>query len=319
MELGFHLGTAAAGPAAAPEAIRALVQTGDAVGLHSVWISDHVVIPTHLTSPHPYAHAPYHGGGFTPASQGIKYDCLATLPYVAGLTRRLRVGTSVMVVPMRNPLVVGKWIATLDQLSGGRLLVGVGVGWLAEEFDALAQPHFAERGALTDEYIRVWKALWSQQEASFSGRYYQFAPVVAGPKPVQRPHPPIYVGGHSRPALRRAAELGDGWQAVRIGPDEVGRGIETLRALAARRGRNPDDLAVSVRVVIDFTTAPAPADQPGWNIVGDTKAVVAGCQRYRALGVALLIANLRADATAEQQQAILARIAAEVAPELAER
>lgn len=311
MEFGVHLRSVAIGPTAAPEKIRALVQTAEEVGLHSVWMPDHIVNPTQFTSRYPYS-AP---GGFDPASQETYYDFLAALPYIAGQTRRLRLGTSVMIVPYRNPLVVAKWIATLDQLSGGRVLVGVGTGWLAEEFQALAQPHFAARGALTDEYIRIWKELWTKKEARFEGRYYRFDPVVAGPKPLQRPHPPIWVGGNTRPALRRAAELGDGWHPVQIGPDELGRGIETLRALAEQRGRNPDELTISVRVVIDFTDQPAPPGQPGWHMAGDTAAVVAGCERYRALGVRLLIPNLRVRATVEQQQAALARIAGEVAPE----
>lgn len=315
MDFGFHLRSVALGPAAAAEKIRILVDTAEAVGLHSVWCSDHVVIPTQFTSVYPYGPP----GSFTPESQETYYDPTATLAYIAGRTQRLRVGTSVMVVPYRNPLAVAKWAASLDQLSGGRLLLGVGAGWFAEEFAELGQAHFAERGRLTDEYIRAWKALWTQREARFAGRLYRFGPVVAGPKPLQQPYPPIYAGGNTRAALRRAAELCDGWHPIALEPDEVARGIETLRALAERFGRDPDALAVSVRVMIEFTGRTAPPGQPGWHMVGDTETIVAGCERYRALGVRLLVVSLPAEMPIEEQQATLTRLAREVAPAFAGR
>jgi probable F420-dependent oxidoreductase len=315
VDFGFHLRSVALGPTAAAEKICALVDTGEVEGFHSVWCPDHIVIPTRFTSVYPYGPP----GSFTPASQETYYDPTATLAFIAGRTRRLRVGTSVLVVPYRNPLTVAKWAASLDQLSGGRLLLGVGSGWFAEEFAQLGQPHFAERGRLTDEYIQTWKALWTQKEARFEGRLYRFGPVVAGPKPLQQPHPPIYAGGNTRAALRRAAELCDGWHPVALGPDEVARGIETMRALAERAGRDPDALAVSVRVVIEFAARPAPPGQPGWHMVGDTAAIVAACERYRALGVRLLIVHLPAEMPIEQQQATLTRIAREVAPAFAGR
>lgn len=315
MDFGFHLRSVSLGPTASAEGIRALVQTGEDAGLHSVWIPDHVVIPRHFTSVYPYGPP----GSFTPENQAPYYDLLATLGFIAGQTQRLRFGTSVMIVPYRNPLVLAKWAATLDQLSGGRLLLGVGTGWLAEEFAALGQPYFAERGALTDEYLRIWKTLWTQDEPSFAGRFYRFDRVVPGIKPLQQPHPPIYVGGNTHAAVRRAAELGDGWHPVALGPDEVARGIEALRTLAERLGRDPDALAVSVRVVIDFADRAAPPGQPGWHMVGDTAAIVAACERYRALGVRLLVTHMSAEAPLRAQQATLTRIAREVAPELAGR
>ena len=150
MQFGLALGSAASGPDASSARIRELALAAESLGLHSVWVPDHVVLPVGATSPFPYAGP---GVTFEIERHGVTYDPMATLPYLAGLTHRVRLGVSVLVVPYRNPLVVAKWLASLDQLSGGRVLVGVGVGWLAEEFAALGQPQFTARGALSDEYL----------------------------------------------------------------------------------------------------------------------------------------------------------------------
>ena len=138
------------------------------------------------------------------------------LAFLAGQTSRIGLGTSVMIVPHRNPLVAAKSIATLDVLSGGRVILGVGVGWLREEFEVLDLPPFDERGAVTDEYLRAFIELWTSDNPSFHGKYVQFDDISFLPKPVQKPHPPIWIGGESRPAIRRAAQLGNGWHPLGV-------------------------------------------------------------------------------------------------------
>src|SRR5499425_3223703 len=206
MRYGFYLPTR--GQTAAPEALETLVQRGESLGFASVMIADHVVFPVTIKSRYPYTVS----GDFP--GQGDVLDQLSLMAFVAAKTRRLRLVTSVMIVPYRNPVLTAKALATIDVLSKGRVTLGVGVGWMREEFEALGAPDFDRRGAVTDEYIRIFKTLWTQSPASFEGEFYRFAPLKCEPLPVQKPHPPIWIGGHSQYALRRVARLGDGWHPV---------------------------------------------------------------------------------------------------------
>ena len=290
MEVGLALGSAASGPDAGPARIRELTLAAESLGLHSVWVPDHVVIPVGARSPFPYAGP---GVAFEAERHAVTYDPLATLPYLAGLTGRLRLGLSVLVVPYRNPLVVAKWLASLDQLSGGRVLVGIGVGWLAEEFAALAQPHFTARGALTDEYLAVWKAAWTGRPDRFQGRFYRFDPLLSEPRPLQVPHPPIHVGGNGPAALRRVLRVGAGWHLTRLSPDGVAGRVAALRQALTLAGRAEDDVLVSARVSLDLREgAGGPGGPPGL-IAGDVDAVVTACRAYQSAGVGLLVPSRR--------------------------
>ncbi|MDO8476620.1 MAG: TIGR03619 family F420-dependent LLM class oxidoreductase [Candidatus Rokubacteria bacterium] len=206
MRYGFYLPTR--GQTATPEALETLVQRAEALGFSSVMIADHVVFPVAINSKYPYTVT----GAFP--DQGDALEQLSLMAFIAGKTRTLRLVSSVMIVPHRNPVVTAKTLATIDVLSHGRVTVGVGVGWLREEFRALGAPDFDRRGAVSDEYIRIMKTLWTECPASFTGRFYRFEAVQCLPAPVQKPHPPIWVGGHSPAALRRVARLGDGWHPV---------------------------------------------------------------------------------------------------------
>lgn len=186
MRYGFYLPTR--GRTATPEALETLVQRGEALGFASVMIADHVVFPVTITSKYPYTVT----GAFP--GQGDALEQLSLMAFIAGKTRTLRLVSSVMIVPHRNPVVTAKALATIDVLSNGRVTVGVGVGWLREEFQALGAPDFDRRGAVSDEYIRIFKTLWTESTASFAGRFYRFEAVRCLPQPVQKPHPPIWVG-----------------------------------------------------------------------------------------------------------------------------
>ena len=158
---------------------------------------------------------PYTADGVWPgAPTGECFDAIATLAFLAGCTQRIKLLTSVVVVPYRPAVLAAKLFLTADVLSGGRVIAGVGSGWMREEFEALGTPPFDERGAVTDEYLPAWKALWTQARPALDGKYAQFDNVVFAPKPASKPHPPIWVGGESPPALRRAVQFGDGWYPV---------------------------------------------------------------------------------------------------------
>jgi len=174
--------------------------------------------------------------------------------FIAALTKKLRFVLSVMVVPHRPAVLTAKILSTIDVLSKGRLTVGIGAGWLLEEFEAIGAPAFAERGAVTDEYLQAFRELWTKDEPNFAGRHTRFSGIVFAPKPAQTPHPPIWVGGESGPALRRAARLGDGWYPIGVNPahplDSLPRyqaAIARLRGLVTEAGRDPAAVELAFR------------------------------------------------------------------------
>src|SRR4029077_19263448 len=190
MRYGFYLPTR--GQTATREGILALAREGERLGLHSAMIADHIVLPVESQSAYPYTLDGKH------PSAGDALETFSILGVVAGATEQLRLVTSVLVLPYRNPVLTAKMAASLDVLSGGRLTLGVGAGWLKEEFEALESPAFEARGAVTDEWIAIFKQLWSCSPASFDGRFYRYSEIRCEPFPVQQPHPPIWVGGQAR-------------------------------------------------------------------------------------------------------------------------
>ena len=218
--------------------IRQVALAADRLGYSVVWTAEHIVFPETIRTPYPYgSRYPF------PLTDPI-FDVVATLSWVAALTTRVRLGTSVLVLPYRNPIVLAKELATLDVLSEGRLLLGVAGGWLAEEFEMLGVA-FRERGARTDEYIALLRALWTQDRVSFTGRFYRLDGALFFPKPVQQP-PPIWIGGGSPAALGRVARLGDGWIAApRPTLEDLAKDIAEIGRLAERAGRDPARIGVS--------------------------------------------------------------------------
>lgn len=229
----FGIAFANTGPMIEPRAAAAFAGAAEAAGFESIWTVEHVVVPRHYESPYPYSPT-----GKMPGSEDSPIpDPLIWLTYVAAETERIKLGTGILILPQRNPVVLAKQTATLDQLSGGRLLLGIGVGWLEEEFDAIGVP-FSERGARTDDAVAVLRALWTEDAASHHSAFTNFDECVVRPRPVQ-PSVPIHVGGHTDVAARRAGRLGDGFFPGKGAHVELARLFDVVRVTALEHGRDP--------------------------------------------------------------------------------
>lgn len=212
----------------------------EAAGFASVWVPEHVVFMAEYESAYPYS-----DDGRLPGEPDGVLDPFTALTFVAAHTSTIRLATGICLVPQRQPIYTAKMVADLDYLSGGRVDFGIGIGWLEEEFEALGLD-FSTRAARCNEYIAAMKALWTESPASFSGETVSFSKVHFNPKPVQRPHPPIYVGGESRPALRRVATFADGWYGFDLGPDEFTAALVRLDEHLDAAGRTRDDISFVV-------------------------------------------------------------------------
>jgi len=253
------------GPGARTAVLAATAKAADDAGFATLWMGEHVVLFDRLASRYPYAP----DGAFPVAGDVEWMDPLVSLAFAAALTSRIRLATGILLVPQRNPLILAKEIASLDRLSGGRVALGVGVGWMAEEFAALGVP-FARRAARAREYVDVLRRLWRDDVASVHGEFVSFDAVRSAPKPARRAVP-VLLGGESRAALARAAEYGDGWYGFNLGPDEAGERIAVLRELLAARARKRDGFEI---VVAPFTKPATPDDLSTYRGLGVTELVL---------------------------------------------
>ena len=225
-----------------------LLQAGEAAGFESAWTVEHTVVPAGYQSAYPYAASGKMAGGVEDLALP---DPLIWLSYVAAATRRIRLATGILILPQHNPVITAKQVATLDHLSGGRVMLGVGVGWLREEFDAIGVP-FDDRGRRTDEYIAAMRTLWSADRPSFHGDFVNFDAAYCRPKPVAGAVP-VIIGGHSRAAARRAGRLGDGFFPARGAPADL---IALARRTAADHDRDPDALEITTSLPDDLDMIP---------------------------------------------------------------
>jgi probable F420-dependent oxidoreductase len=287
MQIGFN--APSGGPLASPAALTRLAQDAEAMGFGYATVSDHVVIPTDIHAKYPYTDS----GEFPASSRGERHEQLTQVMFLAAKTERLRLVTSVMVVPHRPALLAAKAISTIDVLSGGRLTLGIGAGWLQEEFEALQVPDFAARGKVTDEYILAAKTLWTVALPRFEGEFVRFGAITFEPKPAQQGGPPIWVGGESGPALRRAARLGDAWYPIGTNPsfplDSLARyraGVAKLRGLVEKEGRDPEKVGLAYRVQKYGPEVPASAGDGERRLFSGTPAEIADdLKALRDLGV----------------------------------
>jgi probable F420-dependent oxidoreductase len=274
MEIGCHLPTQ--GPVATREALLTFAQEAEKRQVASLWVSDHVIFPRSATGNYP-------GGRFPHPPDKAYLEPVATLAAAAAVTTRPRLGASVFILGHRHPVVMAKLLTTIDALSQGRLIVGVGVGWWKEELEILGAP-FHARGRQADEALRVFKALWTEDNPRFEGEFFRFRDVGFAPKPVQKPHPPIWVGGDSPGAFRRVATLGDGWHATSKTPAELEAALGRLRAAADKAGRPFESIELSLRFALKDDL-----------LAEGAQAVVDRLAEYKRLGLRHIVLEFRRD------------------------
>lgn len=249
MEFGFSL--VVRGREATPAGFLAIAEQAEALEVDSLWLSSHVILPPQERSG--YGAVP---GVAHPAHWREGYwEPFTLLAYLAARTERIRLGTSVVVLPMHNPIEIAKLSAQVDVLSAGRFTLGIGVGWFEEEFEVLG-PSFRNRGARTDDALALMKKLWSEEPVTHDGPHYQVRDASFLPKPVQRPHPPIWIGGRGEHAIRRAARFGDALHPVRIGLDQLHEVRESLDRHCAALRRDPSEVVIAVKLPLTFSDPP---------------------------------------------------------------
>ena len=269
------------------------VGTAEKLGFQCVLVGDHIVLPTDGTSQYPYTTT----GSFSRPSDEPFLETMTLLGYLAACTDTIKLGSTVIILPYRNPVVQAKMMASLDVLTGGRMICGVGVGWLEKEFDILGVP-YAERGPMTDEFLEIFLALWTQENPEFHGKYYQIDGIQFYPKPVQQPRIPIWVGGHTRRALRRTAKYGDCWHTTRQTPDFVGQHLPYLRQQIEKEGRNPADVSISLKRSLHFTDMGLPessSTRSTGTLAATTQEVIDDLHYCREIGIDQLTYDFRVD------------------------
>lgn len=274
MEIGCHLPNQ--GPLATGEALVTFAREAERHRVASLWVSDHVVFPRSATGRYP-------GGRFPHPPDKPYLEPVTVLAAAAACTTRARLGASVFILGHRHPVVMAKMLTSIDALSGGRLICGVGVGWWREELEILGVP-FHARGRQADEILRAFKVLWTSDDPRLDGEFFRFGDLGFAPKPVQKPHPPIWVGGDSPGAFRRVVTLGDGWHATNKTPAELREALGRLRAAADAAGRPWASLTLSVRLGVKDET-----------LQGGVQALVDQLGEYKRLGLAHVMLDFRRD------------------------
>jgi probable F420-dependent oxidoreductase len=281
MRIGFSLPFH--GRAAHPEGLITIAKRAEALGYDSLWMGERLLAPVHPKAPYPI------GDGTLPAQFRSTLDPLAALAFVAGHTERVALGTSVLVLPLYNPILLARQLTMLDVLSKGRLRVGLGVGWSIDELKASGVP-WAERGPRTDEALHVLKAIWTTDPVEFHGRYYQIPPSYIGLKPIQKPHPPIYLGAFMPAAMRRLAREANGWNPAGVPLAAALEKFHAIQAMARDAGRDPQALELVVRANAQFSATPLGADRMDFH--GTLEQVGEDVAKARQVGATELFFDL---------------------------
>ncbi len=306
MKYGFSL--IMRGSEATRESFHAMAEKAEQLELDSLWVSSHVVVP-------PLTKSKYPGradGQFPPLWLEGYWDPWTVLGYLAAVTSKVTLGTSVLILPMHDAIEAARNVADLDQLSQGRFVFGVGAGWFEEEFEVLGRP-FKERGARLNEGLDVCKSLWSEERPSFEGRYYNFRDVYFFPKPVQRPGPPIWVGGSAPVSLRRAARYGGAWHPHRPTFETFKEKLPKLHEYLEQEGRPRDALQIAAKLMLTFQDGPpGPGQLP---TEGTPQMIVDAIRRYQDLGVNHFVFDYMPEAR-DTGLAAMERFAQEIRPKL---
>jgi probable F420-dependent oxidoreductase len=269
------------GRASSRKTLMEAAQQAEALGYDSVWSADRIIIPWEIKTTYPYSK----DATFIVPPDRPFFEPLTCLAFLAGCTQNIQLGMSVMVLPYRHPLYWAKIATTIDQLSDGRLIMGVGVGWMEEEFAALDAP-FKERGRVSDEQLRLLDKLWNDAHVTFHGQYYRFDDIAFSPKPFQEPRIPIWVGGEGKLAQRRAGVYGDAWfpYFVRITPKELAAGFDRVRNAAREAGRNSDAISLACCLPIELTAKAVPQEEN--YLKGSISQITEALKGFRDVGVA---------------------------------
>ena len=297
MDYGFSI--PARGPLANRNGVDAMAKHGEKHGFAYLAVPDHIVVPTNISSVYPYSNS----GNFPGAASGDALELFTVMAYLAAVTTSITLLSSIMVVPHRGAVHSAKILSTIDELSGGRLTVGVGAGWLEEEFEIIGAPPFAERGKVTDEYLAAIKALWIQDRPRFEGKYVQFTNVSFLPKPHQSPHPPIWVGGESEPALRRVIQHGDAWYPVGSNPryplntrERYESAVKQLSQLAEVQGRDPATISLAYWANWYNESGAVFLDDGQRHLfTGNSEEIATDIRLFREIGVNHLLFNFQRD------------------------
>ena len=283
------------GPLAHAEAIRTLARETEAMGFGHISVTDHLIVPRKIDSDYPYTS----DGKFPGEAEGFAFEQFALMSYLAALTTDARLISAVTVVPHRGAVAAAKTISTIDFLTGGRVVIGVGAGWMREEFDALGIPAFDERGRVTDEYIEAYKELWTSDAPSYSGKHVSFENISFLPKPAQAGGPPIWVGGESAPALRRLAKLGDTWFPIFTNPrfpmftmERFRKRLARMHEIAEEHGRDPATIGLAC-FAIKYSNRPVMDAESGERelLTGPNETIVEDLQQLVEIGVTDVVVN----------------------------
>ena len=317
MTVRFGFSVQGRGALADREGLGTLARRADALAYDSIFVTDRMLIPVASTSGYPYSPT----GAFPLGPDEPWLEALTAVTWLATITQRIHVGTSVLVVPYRNPVFTARALATADYLSGGRVILGAGIGWWREEFEAVGVP-FAERAARTVESLRIMKEIWTKPRVAFEGRFWRIA--EAGgvrPHPAQRPHIPIWIGGHTEAALRRVVAIGDGWHPlglrppVALHPPEMAAAVRHLQDLAVAAKRDPLGITITFKGPVKFDPAAPKNRSP---LTGSTAQIAEDLSAYVLAGVEHFVLDFSVPTVPEMLD-VLERFAADVRPEVAKR
>ena len=307
----FGLDVGIYGAQAKPETILQLALQAENAGFESIWLADHVAFPVSFKSEYPYSAQ----GEFPTRFADPLLEPVATMGVLVGATKRVKIGTAALIMPYRNPVLLARMLVTLDQFSGGRIVLGAGVGWLEEEFKVLDTFDFKKRGRVTDEYLEIFKAICAGGEVGYRGETYAFEPIHSIPGSVQRPHPPIMIGGLSDAALRRVVRHGNGWLAVTAGPEKLAERITTLKRLSGEAGRRFEDIALLFKIFLGIgepKRSRFDAREPGTGTVGE---ITDDLKRLFDMGVTRVIVRYRG-ADGEQLRTQIDRFVTDIVPKV---
>ena len=297
MRFGFALPQV--GSAVGPETLVTVAKRAEDLGFDSLWVLDRILWPVNPRTPYPI------GDGSLPVKYKSVLDPLETLTFAAAHTRRVALGTSVLNLPWYNPVLLARRLTTLDVLSAGRLRIGFGIGWSPDEYEAADVP-WQKRGKRADELIQALKKIWTTDPVEFQGKYYRIPKSVIGPKPVQKPHPPIYMAAYTPAAMKRVAAEANGWFPVGIPLSGIGPMFEGIKGMAKDAGRDPSALALIVRANIEIHNAPIQKDRV--DFTGALEQIAEDIRTTQKLGAAEIVFDVQFSPGVETAGDIAARM-----------